>query len=912
MQSEARSEIISLGITTPTQSQNIESLSASSGSASDSLEAGAYIVAAEESGTLWMWPNRSPQEMRKMTFVRRLLDCESKKDAQLGAMTTAQGVVVTGSINGSFVTWSLNTSKVIHKQPEIQQHETLTGQNTCQSLLLIPRPREAAGPAMVAAGSEGVVVISNPSDGRVLSQFRVRDIEYFKGASVTALCIDAVERNTCASRTANRDSKPRLLFAGDDLGALYCFDISRVLYPEDYSFETPEGVGHHCQNASVKLFEVEALGTAFDTGVTCIVLVSCPSHLATAASAGKEADLTDPPAALYMLAVGATDGSVSLWTSDLKLVTRLQITPCFQRPQEQRALGLMLSSALDATCPAAVVKMMSEGKWKWAKDHPKRVLCVSLLSAIQLPVEEFGGMKWMHAALFMDAEKVQTIAPVRVSPVEQELGRKGRHAQDEGGGGGSANWEGAAIELKIDDDRDRRFRLEIYSTDAIHDQIFDAPEGSPHGNHDQEGDEESDDDTPGFQDRAENKRIMQKMSAMIAQKNVFGCVAPQNQSASVDISRLHGKSLGSTYVPLYSLPLHSEKIAWLELSDDGTSPHGHAMPHAETDGQTRLAEHRKKPKVLLKLKITTEEQLKNEANVRSHRHTEAAKVLVRFWRRTRSRGVASTIHDMQQEADETLVLKSMQGEPCEFASKLVLHRIHRNSGKWWPPPSPKVRLRWFLENRPPSLAPPPAAAASSYPSEQQLALEERLVVPTRDYATSFCASQSSADITSSAQSDVASGSVDSLRVLVPCASSCTASPQREGVRQGLSRLSLDCMTSSFGSSSKSPYCSDLSRAFHAAAQTSRERAISQSPHVSASAQTSRERVTRSIHGQETCDSACTLARLHASVKCAVLYLLFLIIIHLSPFLLPLSMLRPGNLCTFFFWCGALLDCDVCV
>jgi hypothetical protein len=1008
--SEARSEIISLGITTPTLSQKVVSLSESSVSASDSFEAGAYIVAAEESGTLWMWPNRSPKEERKITFVRRLLDCESKKDAQLGAMATAQGVVVTGSINSSFVTWSLNTSKVVRRQSEIQQHETLTGQNTCQSLLLIPRPRQAAGPAMVAAGSEGLIVISNPSDGRVLSQFHARDIEYFKGASVTALCIDAVDRHTCASRAVHRDSKPRLLFAGDDLGAIYCFDISRVLYPEDYCSEPPGGVGHHRQNASVKLFEVQALGTALDTGVTSIVLVSCTSHLATAASAG-EADL---PAALYVLAVGATDGSVTLWTSDLKPVTRLQITPCFQRPQEQRALGQMLSSALDATCPAAVVTMMSEGKWKWSNDHPKRVLCISLLSAIHLPVEggrdveDFGGMNWVHAALFMDAEKVQMIAPVRVSPVEQELGRKGRHAQEEGGGGGSANWEGPAIELKIDDDRNRRFRLEIYSTYAssIHNQTVDAREGSTYGNDDKEGDEESDDDTPGIQDRAGHKRILQKMSSMMAQKNVFGCVAPLNKSAPIDISRLDGKSLGSTHVALYSLPLHSEKISWLELSDDDTS-HGHAMPHTDTDGQPRLVEHREKPKVLLKLKITTEEQLKNEANVRSHRHNEAAKVLVRFWRRTRSRRVASSIHDMQQEADETLVLKSMEGGPCEFASKLVLHRILRNRGKWWPPPSPKVRLRWFLENRPPPLAPPLAAAASSYPSKQQLAVEERVVLPRRASAASFCAPQSSADVasayvstysstasslslTSSAQSSVASCSVDSLCVLVPSASSRMASLQPapgkdksqmvillrthncetkpavaggadalpsavmaasgsnvssssssifvstapsvgmkggergkgrgEGVRKELSRLSLDCVASSLGNSSQSPYSSDLSRAFHAAAQTSRERATpsihlgnsSQSSYMSASAQT--QRATRSIHGQDTCDSACTLAREHAN-KC---------ICHMHCFPTPLSHPTPppsppppppfvhASTWQSIYICSEWFACDVCV
>jgi hypothetical protein len=82
----------------------------------------------------------------------------------------------------------------------------------------------------------------------------------------------------------------------------------------------------------------------------------------------------------------------------------------------------------------------------------------------------------------------------------------------------------------------------------------------------------------------------------------------------------------------------------------------------------------------------------------------------------------------------------------------------------------------------------------------------------------------------------------------------------EGVRKELSRLSLDCVASSLGNSNQSPYSSDLSRAFHAAAQTSRERATpsihlgnsSQSSYMSASAQT--QRATRSIHGQDTCDS----------------------------------------------------------
>jgi len=82
----------------------------------------------------------------------------------------------------------------------------------------------------------------------------------------------------------------------------------------------------------------------------------------------------------------------------------------------------------------------------------------------------------------------------------------------------------------------------------------------------------------------------------------------------------------------------------------------------------------------------------------------------------------------------------------------------------------------------------------------------------------------------------------------------------EGVRKELSRLSLDCVPSSLENSSQRPYSSDIARAFHATAQTFRERATpsthlgdsSQRPYMSASAQT--QRATRSIYGQDTCDS----------------------------------------------------------
>jgi len=836
--SEASSEIVSLAIATPQTQKHVASSSESSETVSNSLEAGAYIVAAEESGTLWLWPNRSPKEETKIMFVRRLVDREGKHEAQLSAMTTAQGMLVTGSVNASYATWSLTTAKVVSKQAEIPQHLTRTGQNTCQSLLLVSRSRPATGPAMVAAGSEGLVVISNPIDGRVLSQFQARDIEYFKGASVTALCTDAEVRRVCASQghAGAEAKKAMLLFAGDSNGKLYIFDISRALYPEDYLSEVADhstvhhhhrshhhhhhashhrhhhashhahshapgdhashasdthdphahsghhhslshhhshkdhdhferkhhharthahahahahahhhqhGHGHHGRKSSIKLFEEQAA----DTGVTSIVLVSCPSPSQHAT--GESIQEADVPASLYLLAVGTMNGAVSLFTSDLKPVTRLQIAPCFQSLQERQALGCMLSTALAASSPAAVVQMMSESNSRWAQDHPQRVLCVSLLSARHLPLEggkDQGHISQVHAALLMDGERRQVIAPVDVGPPEQEAAHNGRHVHQEGArgaGGGAAKWEGAAIELQIDDDVNRLFQLVLYSTHAasVHaaEVTEDDQESADEESADHESDEqsESDDEAAELKReerrklRAERKRIMENMKSMLATKSFVGSGHTKERSArvEVDVSRLHGTRLGSTHVALYSLPLHSERLDWFELAEASHELHSSAEAGACADSQLSHGGQRERPTVLLKLRITTEEQLKKEAAARTHRHMAAATVIARFWRRmVARRRSASSIHDMQQEADAQLVLKTEEGEACQFASKLVLHRIHRHRGQWWPPPAPKVRLRWFLENR------PPPSANTSVPSgpEQGSAPDTAAVLPASE------------------------------------------------------------------------------------------------------------------------------------------------------------------------------------
>lgn len=213
--------------------------SSTSAQPDESREANPNFVAAEERGVLWLWPNRAPKEQLHVMFVRRLVDCDSSKlnKNDISVRTSANGMIATGSTAARLTCWSLASAKVASNRPAVPPHLKRTGQNTCQCLLLLhstlhttppdtvtnPSPMltpdfpagapaaslsanasggevkvedkkdgviDDEGPMLLSGGSEGLVMISSASNGRVLCQFAAAVIQYFKAASLTDMSFD--------------------------------------------------------------------------------------------------------------------------------------------------------------------------------------------------------------------------------------------------------------------------------------------------------------------------------------------------------------------------------------------------------------------------------------------------------------------------------------------------------------------------------------------------------------------------------------------------------------------------------------------------------------------------------------------------------------------------------------------------
>jgi hypothetical protein len=303
----------------------------------------AYLIAAEEKGIVWFWPNSLANHERKVMFVKSIFDFNVlPTDRQISVMKAGHGIVATGSINGGLICRSLFTGNVLSK----------TEVKGCECLLLLPAPLAThssaqlqEAPLLVAADSEGLVIISNTSNAQILCQFSVARAEDFKRAHVCAMCTDV----------DNTFGKPQLLFVGDSNGKLYTFFIGGALYPLDFAVTTPPGpaVMHMREPASLpalqhaasgggvlKLFETDA----FDRGVSSIQVVASTLE----AWGGAPAQYSNSN--LFVLVVGALDGSVSLFSSNLVAIMTLSSAP-FAPAQYRETLTMMMTAG--AACVQA-------------------------------------------------------------------------------------------------------------------------------------------------------------------------------------------------------------------------------------------------------------------------------------------------------------------------------------------------------------------------------------------------------------------------------------------------------------------------------------------------------------------------------------------------------------------------------
>ena len=97
--------------------------------AAGAREAAAFIVGADEAGTLWLWPNRAPHHVKSVKYVRKLADRDGAlaDGAAITACKTSAGMIASGFSNGRVTLWSLTAGKVVLKVDEIDQFRTRTG-----------------------------------------------------------------------------------------------------------------------------------------------------------------------------------------------------------------------------------------------------------------------------------------------------------------------------------------------------------------------------------------------------------------------------------------------------------------------------------------------------------------------------------------------------------------------------------------------------------------------------------------------------------------------------------------------------------------------------------------------------------------------------------------------------------------
>ena len=218
---------------------------------------------------------------------------------------------------------------------------------------------------------DGMVVISWNSDAQEeICRFAIADVEYCKGCSVSAMCVD-VKLDPTTSPT----SGPRLLFLGDSNGRLYTFDVGIALDPNSYNLmsrmeSTTTNVARHPRSThkqheksnhdkhshnhslgrhhhhshhthrhgrrGVKLFEEDTKTAA----ISSIVLVP---HEPMRRDEGA-ADDESYALSAYLLAVGAVDSSITLFTSALVGVCTLKIAPIIREPRHRVMLEMLMHS----------------------------------------------------------------------------------------------------------------------------------------------------------------------------------------------------------------------------------------------------------------------------------------------------------------------------------------------------------------------------------------------------------------------------------------------------------------------------------------------------------------------------------------------------------------------------------------
>ena len=132
-------------------------------------------------------------------------------------------------------------------------------------------------------------------------------------------------------------------------------------------------------------------------------------------------------------------------------------------------------AARDACSRQAVVDTASEGRF--TKDHPRRVLCITVLTAKRLPATPadgaMAGDRKVHFALFLNNQRVGVSIPAPARSRGQFEEADDDEDDDENdadgnerSGHGVAHWgKGASFKMEIDDDIHRTLGIKLYRTD---------------------------------------------------------------------------------------------------------------------------------------------------------------------------------------------------------------------------------------------------------------------------------------------------------------------------------------------------------------------------------------------------------------------------------------------------------------
>ncbi|EKX41087.1 hypothetical protein GUITHDRAFT_142247 [Guillardia theta CCMP2712] len=189
----------------------------SSKSTTEQEEAEGVVAAAEESGVVWLFPNRAPKSEFFVRYLKKLTRTSGSLP-DIYRMSANNHILCCGASDGSIEVWNLASGRMITSAPPKPFFLTVTGQTSIETMLFfrVPISLRASYPKgflYATAGVDGTVRICSSADAKELAEIVVFFDE---------------RRENLISAMAG-DSSDSLLAVGDALGNIYVFNVKTLL-----------------------------------------------------------------------------------------------------------------------------------------------------------------------------------------------------------------------------------------------------------------------------------------------------------------------------------------------------------------------------------------------------------------------------------------------------------------------------------------------------------------------------------------------------------------------------------------------------------------------------------------------------------------------------------------------------------